>query len=308
MFGGEDLEDAILKQKVPGRYSTWERGDTEPERAWTGDADVLDEGRSFNHEDEDEEPAENEIFDPRFSHGQPSGPGPRTGPQTGVKGVLNAAYDQYLLEQEQRKLEQQEREFTLSRIATGSTRPLASAPEDPLVEASDSDEDFMDDDDEFMREYKAKRLQQLQIEATEKSFTNAIRKKQSDRFGDETKVFGYLKEIEVMDLPDEVDKEDSSTFVVVHLYEPFIRSCDLLSRALQSLAAKYQAVKFLNLKASASGNKIDKVALPILNIYKAGKILVCLTRISDMVGREDFSCSDIQCLLASNGVTCIDLT
>jgi len=305
MFGGEDIEDIILRDKIPGRYSTWERGDNEPERAWAGDDDIHE---SEEEEEEPEEAAEEEANDPHLKNKAPTGPGPTTGPQTGVKGVLNHAYDQKLLEEEHRRLAEQQRQFMLYQTATGKGQiqySVKEAGKNAGEPSRLSDDEYDDDsDDEFMREFRAKRLQELQLQATESALSKVqISNSRTDEPPNGIRHFGQLREINPIDLPDEVDNEDRSAFVIVHLHEPYIRGCAYLTKALQRLAVKYPSIKFLNLQASASNDKIDPVALPILNIYQAGEVKSCILRVCDALGQEDCSVEDVEWLLENNNVS-----
>jgi len=301
MFGGEDLEDKILKQNVPGRYSTWERGENAcaERNACLDDADPDDESG-----DEEEEENAHNIEEECGIPGQeepPKGEGPLTGHKTGVKGVLNHAYDQKTYDEKKRQLNEQKREYEIYKMATNKPDVAVSAKlnqNEPGIDLSDEDYDD-DEDDEFMREFRAKRLQELQIQATE----NGIRKAFADqnRGGGGARVFGQLREIAAEALPEEVDGEGPGQVVVVHLHEPYVRECAAMTRALAALARRHPSVKFLQLQASAGSNAIDPVALPILNVYRGGEVFRCLTRAADAVGGEAATADDIEWLLEEQG-------
>lgn len=46
----------------------------------------------------------------------------------------------------------------------------------------------------------------------------------------------------------QVDYEDPRVKVVVHIYEPYIRSCHALNRYLEELARRHPRVKFLRMQ------------------------------------------------------------
>lgn len=48
----------------------------------------------------------------------------------------------------------------------------------------------------------------------------------------------------------QVDYEDPRVKVVVHIYEPYIKSCHALNRYLEELARRHPSVKFLRMQVS----------------------------------------------------------
>lgn len=99
----------------------------------------------------------------------------------------------------------------------------------------------------------------------------------------------------------EVDNADPRVNVLVHLYEPSIRSCVALNRYLEDIAAKHPTCKFLRMKASASGIHIDRVAFPMLTLYRAGETVQVFAGLEEELG-ERFTCEDVEWLLESSGV------
>ncbi|EAU88654.2 hypothetical protein CC1G_01027 [Coprinopsis cinerea okayama7 len=65
--------------------------------------------------------------------------------------------------------------------------------------------------------------------------------------------FGHLREVGLRGFLDAVEKEDSMTWVVVHLYDPSLERCYLLDDRLGRLARLYPDTKFLRARAAALG-------------------------------------------------------
>lgn len=100
----------------------------------------------------------------------------------------------------------------LKRMTEGHTVP-GSAPTPQAVEKSDSDDED-DDDEEFMNTYRRQRLEQLKGTAGRPQF-------------------GQIREAERAGFVSAVDTEDPRTYVVVHLYEPYIGACRRMNRFLE---------------------------------------------------------------------------
>ncbi|ORY50774.1 hypothetical protein BCR33DRAFT_712760, partial [Rhizoclosmatium globosum] len=96
--------------------------------------------------------------------------------------------------------------------------------------------DLEDEEDAFVKEYKAKRLMEMAVIAS-------------------LPKYGTLKEIEVDEYVSCVENVDRNVVVLVHLYQPQVEACRLVNRFLEALAAQYPLVKM--------GGELQKTLLRI---------------------------------------------
>ncbi|KAJ3888528.1 thioredoxin-like protein [Lentinula edodes] len=75
--------------------------------------------------------------------------------------------------------------------------------------------------------------------------------------------FGHLREVDVHNYLNAVEKEEKGVWVVVHLYEPSLDRCFLLDDALAHLARVYPDTKFLRCRAAALGFATTSKPKPI---------------------------------------------
>jgi hypothetical protein len=69
---------------------------------------------------------------------------------------------------------------------------------------------------------------------------------------------------------------------------------------LAALSKHYAWAKFLRLRASDADTSLDALALPVLQVYRAGKLEVNLVRAADAMtemGGEDFTLEDCESVL-----------
>ncbi|XP_063933319.1 phosducin-like protein [Zophobas morio] len=122
-------------------------------------------------------------------------------------------------------------------------------------------------DDQFLNEYKLKKLSEITREI------------------DSLKKFGTLREINISSYLEEIDGEDRKTNVVVHLYEPSIPLCRHMNTCLSLLARDFPLVKFIYIKALTVSEKFNSdVGLPAILIYRGGKLVANLVNVVDYVG------------------------
>eukprot|EP00607_Mallomonas_marina_P000669 CAMPEP_0182429320 /NCGR_PEP_ID=MMETSP1167-20130531/25685_1 /TAXON_ID=2988 /ORGANISM="Mallomonas Sp, Strain CCMP3275" /LENGTH=315 /DNA_ID=CAMNT_0024612767 /DNA_START=183 /DNA_END=1130 /DNA_ORIENTATION=+ len=241
-----DLEDRILRQNVPGRWSSLEgenddlREDedidddmSEEEENSTPlneEQQLLEQARNL-HDEDIPEPVRRSILAERARKHN-----------TGVKGVL-ADYKQHnQVEAAVREREREFRENVLTRMAQGSTVQDIS-----LEQQEEEEEDVV-----FMESFRKRRLLELQMEAS-------------------LPIFGTCREVDSSDFTDMVDNEDPRVHVVVHIYESSLSLCLRLNKQLEEIAVRRPHVKFLRMNASANALSIDLIALPILTVYKGGE-------------------------------------
>lgn len=149
-----DLEDTILKQNIPGRWSTFER---ERGRDHREHADCCeDEDECAPASDEAPRSEEEALMDLARNLAYDDVPEPvrqsilaqrMRGPSTGVKGVLADYRADKALAEAQREAEANFRSAVLRRIAVGAS---SSVPEEQGPEE--------EEEDAFFREFRMKRL------------------------------------------------------------------------------------------------------------------------------------------------------
>ena len=289
-----DLEDAIFKQNVPGRWSSHEPkgidirhhdddcdGRIEPvvEDVEEGTVPMTEEEALFNHakylaNENVPEPIRRSILAERMKKGK-----------TGVKGVLADYKAHCQMEKANRIAVAQHRQAILTRMAEGHK---LSAEESALYLLNNHDENTPgngeeeendDDDEEFLEEFRKKRLQEMMQKSNKPTF-------------------GSCKEVSTADFLEEVDNEDSRVIVVVHLYETSVQSCIRMNRFLEEMCRTMPEIKFLRMSASSNEIEVDRLTLPILNIYRGGNCETVLAGIAEELG-EYFTREDVEWLLES---------
>ncbi|KAG2224127.1 hypothetical protein INT45_000142 [Circinella minor] len=203
-------------------------------------------------------------------------PGRKMGPQTGPKGVI-ADHAHY--QREQREAQADSRRAYNERMmakAPTTTTYLQDEAERQLVleypsdEKDNSDNDLFDEDDEeAIRLYREKRLEELKQMNNHQSRTMH-------------RVFGKVEDITADDYATVIDKEWRTVPVVVHLYDESISTCRKLDEFLVDLAQKYALAKFI--RVSAADLEFDLVGSPTILAYKAGMLVANLVRFVDYVG------------------------
>jgi Phosducin len=289
-----DLEDSILKQNVPGRWSTHDGNRKD---------DLRQEDLDENFEVEDDiipQTEEEALFDHARYLANADVPEPirrgilndRMGKsKTGVKGVLADYEAACELSKAQREATAEFRKAVLTTIAEGSKMTAEDYKKmllrNDLQKAQrDSDDSEIDAGDESDEE--------------EEEFLEVIRKNWlRQKMGSCNKPqFGNVKEVGSEDLIEEIDCMDPRVVVIVHLYEPSISSCTRMNRYLEEIARKMTGIKFLRMHASRNGIELDRMTLPILNIYHGGKHVVALAGIAEELG-EHFVREDVEWLVDS---------
>mmetsp|Transcript_31216 Transcript_31216/g.52681 ORF Transcript_31216/g.52681 Transcript_31216/m.52681 type:complete len:325 (+) Transcript_31216:37-1011(+) len=315
-----DLEETIFQRNVVGRYSSWDREDKSDRRH--GD----DENFDISPPVEDDDDCMGEISDTelmKYAQQLSNSDIPESVRQTilaeragksatGVKGVMADYKASKALERAQAQADAEYRKQVLTRIAEGckvshNTQEVANANEYihqessqwPHIDTDDDDDD--DDDDAFMREFRAKRMKEIK-EATTAS--SAARVSSSSCASNANApagvpVFGTVREIRNADFLNEIEEEDARVIVAVHLYEPGIQSCTRMNEILQEIAITFPHVKFLRMQASSNTIEVDKVALPIITLYRNGETVDTIAGIAAEFGPY-FKKDDIEWLLNSS--------
>jgi len=109
--------------------------------------------------------------------------------------------------------------------------------------------------------------------------------------------FGECKFLDSIDFVVAIDKEDPRVFVVVHVYDTTVSVCNRMNKILCELAIQRPSLKFICIETNESGFKnLDKIALPILNIYKDGVLLSTCAGIANEFGNF-FTSHEVEWLL-----------
>ncbi|KAJ3060293.1 hypothetical protein HDU99_005984, partial [Rhizoclosmatium hyalinum] len=219
---------------------------------------------------------------------------------TGVKGVINDA--KFHEEQEKNRSLIQQRaqleKFQKNALQSGwLERQLEAEKNWNTKDEGDEDiddliRDLEDEEDAFVKEYKAKRLMEMAVIAS-------------------LPKYGTLKEIEVDEYVSCVENVDRNVVVLVHLYQPQVEACRLVNRFLEALAAQYPLVKMVKIISTKANASFDNIALPALLIYKGGELQKTLLRITDEIqgwartGRCDLD--DFEEYLIRNNVVSLKL-
>lgn len=203
---------------------------------------------------------------------------------TGPKGVINDFRRYKQLESERREEQEAERLEMLKKIQLTCRSELDDKKE------KDKDEQFelnLEDllEDEFLKEYRQKRIEEMR-----KRLENV------PKFG---KVIALTKE----NFLDNIDKEDPSVKIVVHIYEDDIPGCEAMNGCLQCLAKDYQSVKFCLIKASTAklSTYFSSFGVPAILVYKNRELIGNFIRLTDEFG-DDFYATDVEDFLISHGV------
>ena len=274
-----DLEEKILKQNIPGKYSTWREYESEDEES--SSTDELQQS-PLNHT------APTQQLPDSYTDGQSA--------KTGVKGVLS---DHKAVKKfEKLKLEQEHAEQwdALKQATEGTTlqpgeQSISIAFQKSQKQQHDSDSDSDDSDfldDDFLEAYKQQRIQQLLAQE------NSIPR------------FGTVLELKsLLDFSNEIDETDASIFCIFHLYQDEFSCCRLMNEHLEHIARDVDYCRFFRLKASIVKEDFDHVGFPCVLVYKAGTEIANLTPITksmDIVDRNRFTAEDVKAVLQSIGI------
>lgn len=268
-----DLEDTFLKSNVPGRYSTW-----------TDDADGGGRKRGVGDDESETDGSEDDEF--YFRDAPPSGTSPQPPPMrrtgnTGVKGVI-ADYNEA---RQRRALDEAEDRLERLEVRRGATRPAQGrqSPRDGgAADRGDGQHGSDDDDDEFVKNYRSRRISQLRANATLPSFG----------------VYSRASPEEYCDLTDSIDPR---CHLIVHLGEESILACRRLDSALDKLALSMPHAKFIRVDAMEANPNLDAICLPAVLVYMGGEMTHNLVRFTDELPRE-FTVEDVKEVLEGLGV------
>lgn len=178
---------------------------------------------------------------------------PRSGPNTGVKGVRNDAQRYTQVQRAIRADRLQRNNERLQSKALGKNRTWEQDEADQKREAEqglkpgqqiqvDSDNEGREEDDE-LREIRQRRLDALQSqavsnEARRRKLAGEDEASQGTRSGGNLGFFGHLREVGADQYAYAIDTEDKNVFVVVHIYVKV--RCGAIARSFLSIVANSQ--------------------------------------------------------------------
>lgn len=285
-----DLEDRFFKKNIPGKYTWWE----EELEDRGGDVAAGESQNDNDNDDDDSQVLHPEPF--QLQARQPTTvPAVRpttTGTGTGPKGVLAEKKRRDEMDQMERDRVYREKQAMLERWTGGATLNPSEVSwsgvaieerkqQSKRMERRNQDED---QDDDFIVEYRIKRLEQW-------------KKERSNVF---VRYHEGLHEVDPEGYADAIDQTPATTDVVVHLYEDYIPDCQRLNRILEELSQILPA-RFLKLLASRAIQTMDPVGLPSLIIYRGGDLLANLTPITQELPKN-FQVNHVRDLLERFGV------
>ncbi|XP_031173733.2 phosducin-like protein [Sander lucioperca] len=271
------LDDKILGEKLQYYYSSSE-----------------DEGS----DNEDEDGENKTIRDASVTEPEIDYSADGSAVNTGPKGVINdwRKYKQLEVEQKQEQKREMERLIKKLSMTCRSDLDLEKDKEkqkdmqDKIKGKMTMQEYNMlqeeDDDEDFLQHYRLQRIEEMRRQLCR------------------GKRFAQVYELNSgEDFLEALDREDQSTLVMIHIYEPDVPGCEAMRGSLMCLAQEYPLVKFCSVRSSAISTSalFKESALPALLVYKGGDLIGNFVRVTDQLG-EDFFAVDLEALLQEYGL------
>ena len=279
-----DLEEAILKKNVPGKYSSWTGEDSDRRQEAALD--------SCSDDSEDDEFYFKDLPPMTSSSSSQQQQAATTMPlrpsgNTGVKGVIADYKEAKRDEQLQKAEERLENMKRLQRATQPAIRPREERNGSEMKQGSiGSDSDNDDIDDDFVKQFRMQRLAQLQNKSNETQCP---------------KIFGTLSSKTPDEYVELIDDIDPQVFVIVHLYEPSISESRMLHAALDKVAQTMEYAKFIEVHALAANPNLDLISLPAILIYKGGTLVHNMIKFTDGLPKA-FTVNDVKESLEAVGV------
>lgn len=204
---------------------------------------------------------------------------------TGPKGVIKDWQRYKQLEAEKREEQELERLALMKKL---SLTCQSTKDEEKMQQDEDELEKELEEllDDKILEEFKVLRMQQMMKQhCTQKNY-------------------GTLYEIKTgEDFLDAVDKTEKTTSVIMYIYSDGDKSCKLMYRCFESLAAEYPEVKFCAVEVTVAGlsRHFERRGVPAVLIYKDGSLVGNFVRITDELG-DEFVTSDLENYLIEHGM------
>lgn len=155
--------------------------------------------------------------------------------------------------------------------------------------------------DEFQKEYKEKleqadplekktieELKEMQEDALdeedEKMFRDYLDKRKTEISSYKAKPkFGDIVEISRDEYVREVTNAPKGVYVVLHLYQDFIDSCQLINRFFGEISKEHPNVKFLKILSTKAIENYPDRNVPTVLIYKDGQLLTNLAMLDKKI-------------------------
>jgi len=327
-----DLEDSILKQNVPGRYSSWSEENDDQRRGNTSN-DIDDGGKYYNQDDNSgvigaAEGGSDDEDDDYYYQGLPPPPPPpplpssattaatATGPpralggrptsnNTGVKGVLadyHAAEVEERLLANETKLDEYNAWYRMTHPAVRKSDNTDGnrRNNDEQVVIADNEEDGGSDnnyyDEDELIIIRRRRLMQLKEEQQHQHH----RHHQLPRYGSLT----CVTPDEYVNLVNNQQEHDTSSFLIVHLAEYDISQCCVLHSVLEKIASlpnMEHGHNFIEVEALIAKPNLDTICLPTVLVYQHGVLIHNLVRFTDDLPRE-FGVEDVISIFIKLGI------
>lgn len=204
---------------------------------------------------------------------------------TGPKGVLKDWQRFKQLESERREEAELERLALAKKLSLScQTEREEAAERERELELELEMESLLED--EFMKDYMAKRMQEMM---------NITRS--DKRFGE------MIHLLNGEDFLTAVDQEDKTVTVIILLQEPGVEGCAAMLGCLSCIARDYRSVKFCQIAASAAGlSRHFKVSgVPALLVYRAGTLVASFVRLTDQFG-QDFFANEVEAFLLEHAM------
>lgn len=221
-----------------------------------------------------------------------------TSVNTGPKGVINDWRKYKQLEVEQKQEQKKEMERLIKKLSMTCRSDLdlekdkekQKAIQDKIKGKMTMQEYNMlqeeQDDEDFLQRYRMQRIEEMRRQLCRgKRFAQVYELNNGE------------------DFLEALDKEDKSTLIMIHIYEPDVPGCEAMSGSLMCLAQEYPLVKFCSVRSSAISTSamFRDSALPALLVYKGGDLIGNFVRLTDQLG-EDFFAVDVEALLQEYGL------
>ncbi|XP_041666271.1 phosducin-like protein [Cheilinus undulatus] len=271
------LDDKILGEKLQYYYSSSE-----------------DEGS----DNEDEDGVSKTIRDANVTEPEIDYSADGSAVNTGPKGVINDWRKYKQLEVEQKAEQKKEMERLIKKLSMTcrsdldlekdkeKQKELQSKIQGKMTMQEYNMLQEEQDDEDFLQHYRMQRIEEMRRQLCR------------------GKRFAQVYELNSgEDFLEALDKEDKSTLVMIHIYEPEVPGCEAMSGSLMCLAQEYPLVKFCSVRSSAISTSalFRDSALPALLIYKGGDLIGNFVRLTDQLG-EDFFAVDLEALLQEYGL------
>ncbi|XP_023227436.1 phosducin-like protein isoform X2 [Centruroides sculpturatus] len=204
---------------------------------------------------------------------------------TGPKGVIKDWQRYKQLENEKRDEQEREKLELFKKLSLTCRSNLDDEQAKQKEEEIEKDlQELMND--EFLKEYMQKRMEEMMKSVQNKTKFNALYNLKN---GQE-----YLEAIE---------KEKPTVTIVIHIYTADIPGCEAMNGCLQCLAQEYPSVKFCRLEASSAGmsKHFENYGVPALLVYKGGQLIGNFVRLTDEFG-DDFYAGDVENFLLEHGM------